>query len=1186
MTLVGTAEVLIVANTTGFRKELEEATNPAFQGLSKDAELAGADAGAGLRTGVKGEASKLEDDLAQIGNASGIRVREGVKAGASGLERDLGDAGLLGGVNLRHGVQEGTSKLAADAEHDGQRAGEGLHKGISSSLSKLAGVIESTGLPLGALSAGLDKAGEAAEHASSRSAGLSGALDKLGGVALAGVAAAGVVAAGVGVHLATAMQSADASIAATSGTSVQAATQIGDAFEGTAFKSEFSAETMGKAYATVAGQLKATQGAALTSAQAMHVMSAADDLATAKQIDLGTATSTLAGVMQAFQLKAGDAAHVSDVLFTASSATGQSVDALGTSLTRVRSRLGSTAGSVGDLAGLLVDMTERGITGRGAMMALNSGMNTLEKSATGVQSAVQTQNAAYQQMTPALRGLADQYLNGSITSAQFTKATDQLPASQAALAKSFATASTAVQTAQIKFREMGVAAFDARGQFVGMGSVIAQLHPRFAQMTEQQQLATAATLFGAGAARQMTAVIQAGPAAYQKATASVNQLGAAHDAAAKQSHTLRVEVETLVAGVEDLATRIGQVLIPILTALVGAFVSATKFVTEHKAVLIALAAVITGVLGTAIAVFTVNKMSAFASSFMKAGQTLGIFAAESRATAAEVQTGSEEMVASADAAKVGIDGALGATGVGLIVVALGVVVTELATHWHAALGAIESVTQTVINGVVIPALNGIIDVINLVISGLNDLISAFNATIGQITGSVAKIQSLSQIGNVNFTGGAGGGGTSAGSAAARHDLSQGGFLAGVQANLGALAAHQHHRQTAGMPNISMPHIPVLAHIPGVPGAGPGVGAPTVTAGGGMGAIPGIGAVGGAGAGAPSTAAGLAVTIAQEKAAADLQIARLQESVKGKGVSPERKMEVAAEIASIRASLMVQEAQQKAALASQTAAQKQAAAAQKAEAHKQSTDEKAGTSALNKMLVAIHSASLKSLQSALYQVHLAGLAHIERALDHDHSSALASLSRQLVRVHQQAMEDLAKRTAQAQAQTAQKNEIALLGRQDTDLADTAKRQADLIAGQTKLFLDQQAAQGKTGLAGVAAAAQVSLDQITLSNDQAIDAAQQKVDQVAHGSKLAQAQATHQLAQAQATADVTQAQAQSILDKANAAAQAGSTTNLTTNSPSFQMTFNNVQGAADVVQELGFALKVGNLPVGLPAGATAG
>ena len=562
MTVVGVAEVLVSPITNGFESDLKQQTSTALDGLATDAEIAGRNTGTALRDGVNSEAAKLENDLTTIGS--------------------------VGGVNLREGVGGEAGKLGDDLANVGEEAGGKFSESMSKGLGGLANVIGATGLPLEGLAGGLEKTAGAAEEGGASIEGMLGPLAGMAGpITIGGTALLAL--AGGATKLGLDFQTAEAKIATSAGTTVQAADQIGTAMLGTMGKSEFSATEMATAFAQVAGQLKSVEGHALDAAQAMQVMTAADDLATAKQIDLGTATQAIVSVMQAFQLKTQDAAHVSDVLFAASAATGQSVDALAQSLDKVRAKLGDTTGSVGDLAGLLVDLTDRGITGRAAMSALNGAMNTLEKTATGIQTALQTQKAAYDELTPSLRTLADQYLSGALTSTQLTKATSALVPAQANALKAFVTANTAVDTAKQKYQELGITVFNAQGDFVGMGSIIDQLSPKFQTMTSQQQLATAATIFGASAARQMVQVIDAGPQAYDKATASVNRMGSAHQAASVQSQTLSVELKTLEASANDLGTRLGVVLVPIITKAVGvlddmftAGVSVTHWVENNQ----------------------------------------------------------------------------------------------------------------------------------------------------------------------------------------------------------------------------------------------------------------------------------------------------------------------------------------------------------------------------------------------------------------------------------------------------------------------------------------------------------------------------------------------------------------------------------------------------------------------------
>ena len=129
--------------------------------------------------------------------------------------------------------------LSSDAETAGEDAGSKLSSGMSKGTSGIKSVLSSLGVP------------EAL----------------MGGWAVLGLAVVGV---GVeALHLGSQMQAADAAIAVASGSSVKSATAIGNAFLSTAGTTEFSGQTIAKAYASVAGQLKATEGQTLSTSSAM-----------------------------------------------------------------------------------------------------------------------------------------------------------------------------------------------------------------------------------------------------------------------------------------------------------------------------------------------------------------------------------------------------------------------------------------------------------------------------------------------------------------------------------------------------------------------------------------------------------------------------------------------------------------------------------------------------------------------------------------------------------------------------------------------------------------------------------------------------------------------------------------------------------------------------------------------------
>jgi TP901 family phage tail tape measure protein len=408
------------------------------------------------------------------------------------------------------------------------------------------------------------------------------------GFALTGTAIAGAGVAAV--SLAVKMQSADAAIAASSGVSMAAAKSLGDAFLSTGGKSEYSGQQMATAYAAVAGQLKATQGAALTNAQAMTFMYAATDLAKASGQDLGTTTQTLGGVLQAFQLKVKDAANVSNVLFNASNATGQSFTALATSLERVRSRLGNTSPPLAALTALMVDMTKNGITGRTALSGLNTAMTALMGAAVG---------------STKVNKLAKQTL-----------------------------------------ADYGIAAQTADGQLVSMATVIDKLAPKYATMTQAQQLSTSATIFGNAAAKGMTAVIDGGTRSYNAATDAVTKHNSVQDAAALKDKTLSVEIEILKVAIQDMATRLGEVLLPAITKVAGAIlplindvISLAGWFEKGSPLAIALGVAIGLSLTPALVGMGIEAVAAFGAMMTSMGETIALeamYAADTITAAATV----------------------------------------------------------------------------------------------------------------------------------------------------------------------------------------------------------------------------------------------------------------------------------------------------------------------------------------------------------------------------------------------------------------------------------------------------------------------------------------------------------------------------------------------------------------------
>lgn len=315
----------------------------------------------------------------------------------------------------------------------------------------------------------------------------------LNGWGALGLAVVGV--AGDAVRLGIKMQAANAAIAASAGSSVAAATEVGNAFLKTAGHSEFSGLQMAQAYAPIAGQLTSLYGKALNTRNAIALMTQTETLAVASGQSLASVTAATANVMQTFQVPVRGAKQVISELFNTSSATGQSITSLAATFQRVKSQMGVTAPSMREMGGVLIDLTNHGETGRAAM-------STLSTMFTGLIPPV-----------------------GKLTSVQ--------------------------RQVRIEQEKYHISFKNAKGDLVDFKSIIAQTEPIIAHMGNAQAIATLQSLGFGSASKKLVQTIDAGAAVYQRAVNHAAALGTATSAAAKNSATLVGVYHTVKAAIED-----------------------------------------------------------------------------------------------------------------------------------------------------------------------------------------------------------------------------------------------------------------------------------------------------------------------------------------------------------------------------------------------------------------------------------------------------------------------------------------------------------------------------------------------------------------------------------------------------------------------------------------------------------
>jgi TP901 family phage tail tape measure protein len=160
--------------------------------------------------------------------------------------------------------------------------------------------------------------------------------------------------------------------------------------------------------------------------------------------------------------------------------------------------------------------------------------------------------------------------------------------------------------------------FGTNGKFIGMSKVIGMLQPQLARLAPEWQIMAEKQLFGARAAELMGATVLSGVGAYEKATAAITQHGVMAAAAAKQDASWAGVVKIVRAGLHDLGIIIGMWLEPKLAAF-------GNWLLKHKPVLIAFGILIGVVVVGAFALLTAALISAaIAAVTFEGAMTMGL----------------------------------------------------------------------------------------------------------------------------------------------------------------------------------------------------------------------------------------------------------------------------------------------------------------------------------------------------------------------------------------------------------------------------------------------------------------------------------------------------------------------------------------------------------------------------------
>jgi TP901 family phage tail tape measure protein len=218
-------------------------------------------------------------------------------------------------------------------------------------------------------------------------------------------------------------------------------------------------------------------------------------LAAAGQLDVGEAAGIASTAMTQFSLSGEQLPHVADLL-----AAGA----------------GKAMGSVEDMGAAL---------GQAGLLASSAGISIEET-------------------TGALAAFASAGLIGSDAGTSFKSMLQQL---QAPSEKSAGL-----------MRELGINAYDAQGNFVGLAGLAGQLQTQLGGLTQAQRDNALAQIFGSDAARAATVLYREGASGIQEWTDKVNDSGYAQRQAAQMTDNLAGDLERLGGSFDTLLISIGQ----------------------------------------------------------------------------------------------------------------------------------------------------------------------------------------------------------------------------------------------------------------------------------------------------------------------------------------------------------------------------------------------------------------------------------------------------------------------------------------------------------------------------------------------------------------------------------------------------------------------------------------------------
>jgi TP901 family phage tail tape measure protein len=327
----------------------------------------------------------------------------------------------------------------------------------------------------------------------------------LHGVGIAGAAVATGVAAYLGAASisAIAFQGAMGQVGAAANLSGDALDDLGTAIETASLGTTSSSLDMVQALIPVAGQLELVTGHALTAADAVNLLGAAEALHVSTNTGLAESLKAISGLLLIYNLNTADAGSVASLLFAAQSQLGLGVETVAAGLQRLQPRNVSAGIPLGEMLALVREMEPVVGTGSKAMLKLG------------------------------------------------------------AILASFIAPSSA---AQAVLSDLGVTLVDSEGKFIGLSPAVQALHDAMVNLSPAERAADLVALFGKNANIAAELIKQGAPGLAAN-LAALNGQGTAAGAAATLNENLGNKLEIARATIATMTDAIGGALLPALSGV-------------------------------------------------------------------------------------------------------------------------------------------------------------------------------------------------------------------------------------------------------------------------------------------------------------------------------------------------------------------------------------------------------------------------------------------------------------------------------------------------------------------------------------------------------------------------------------------------------------------------------------------